>query len=171
MYNTKLTATKNLEHCPFKRRRYLSLFITFLNSLQFLISTTLFADLQAGYSCRDWALNIKQHPKLVQKKSLILYPVQPPNIIIRFFSYNNCKRTVCPNELLRWRLNGLLIFYHKANNHFSVTDFNGNNALDICAYKPWTLKIHLLQVFFSFHSIISEPLQLLHSYKNVMSNW
>lgn len=68
MYNTKLTATKNPRALPLQEKEVLGLFITFLNSLQFLISTILFADLQVGYSWRDWALNIKQHPKLVKKQ-------------------------------------------------------------------------------------------------------
>lgn len=54
-----MTAVKKPRACPFKKKRYLSLFIKFLNSLPFLTSIILFADLQAGYSYRDRALNIK----------------------------------------------------------------------------------------------------------------
>lgn len=91
MYNTKLTATNKTQIIsPSREGGYLILLITFLNSLQFLISTILFTDLQAGYSCRDWALNIKQHPKLV-KEILILYPLQSPQNSKQFLFYITVK--------------------------------------------------------------------------------
>ena len=48
-----------------------------------------------------------------KKKTLNTLPTPPPPNSNVSFSYNNCKKTVCPNELLHLRLNGLLIFYHK----------------------------------------------------------
>ena len=86
------------------------------------------------------------------------------------FHITTVKKTVCPNELLYLRLNRLLIFYHKANNHFSLllilmetmllTSLPTNHDL---------LKNTYFANVFSFHNI-SEQLQLLHRYKNVMNN-
>lgn len=109
-YNTKLTATKNWEYCPLKRKRYLNLFITFLNTLHNFLSP-LFC-----YSWRDWALNNQQHPKRSPNSTHF----SPPKQQSVLFHKPIVKRTVCPNELLHWRLDELLTFYHKTNNCFSL---------------------------------------------------